>query len=135
LKEVAQSLGAVLSEFETSQNPEQFKLVQGQTSFHILPARSAVSENRVSVTVDDTPAGNVVQTITKELARVSGAQIGIWRQPLNLMKRRIRVDLASEPAYEVLSRVLQAVDSRLSWHLFYDVNLNTYLLTIYRPQS
>ena len=92
----------VLSEFETGQNPGKFKLVQGQTAFHILPARSAVSENRVSVKADDTPAGNVVQTIIKELARVSGAQIGVWRQPLNLMN---------------------------------DVNLNAYLLTIYRPQS
>lgn len=30
-----------------------------------------------------------------------------------------------------LGRVLTAVDKRLSWHLFHDVNANSYFLTIY----
>jgi len=55
----------------------------------------------------------------------------LWTLPLNIVKRPIHVTMSHQPAQEVLTRILAAADQRLSWHLFYDVNLQTYFLTIY----
>lgn len=128
---IAQSLRLVMSQFEASQNPGEFRIVQGQTSLHVVPAHSALLEKRISVTANDTPAMSAVQAALGELGRVSDEKVGMWRSPLNLMTRPISVTMSDEPAYEVLGRILAAVDGRLSAELLYDVNAKSYFLTIY----
>jgi hypothetical protein len=133
--EIAQSLGSLLNEFGYSQNPGQFKVVRGQTALHVLPVRSSILEKAVNVTANDVQAAVAVEMVIDELLRVSGEKVGVWNEPWNLMiRRQVRVTASNEPAYQVLSRILTAVDGRLSWLLFYDVNINRYSLEIYRPQ-
>jgi hypothetical protein len=132
--EIAQSLGSLLNEFGYSQNPGQFKVVRGQTALHVLPVRSSILEKAVNVTANDVQAGVAVEKVIDELLRVSGEKVGVWNEPGNVMRKAIRVTASNEPAYQVLSRILTAVDGRLSWLLFYDVNINRYSIEIYRPQ-
>jgi hypothetical protein len=133
--DVAKGLGVVLSAFESSKNHGQFKFVQGTTALHVLPAHAAVLETPVTMTVNDTtPAIVAVHALLIELARVSGQKVDTWSQPLNLMTRpvRVRISASNEPAYEVLSRILTAVDKRLSWRLLFDVNTNSRFLIVHR---
>jgi hypothetical protein len=130
-KEIAQRVRVMMGDFERSQNPGQFKLVRGQTSLHVLPVQSAILEKPISVEANDIPAVTVVQAALDEVGRLAGEKVGIWTLPVNLLKQPIRVTVSSQPGYEVLSHLVTAVDKRLSWHLFYDVNVNSYFLTIY----
>ena len=100
----------------------------------MLPVRSSILEKAVNVTANNVKAGAAVQKVIDELLRVSGEKVGVWNEPWNVMQKAIRVTASNEPAYQVLSRILTAVDGRLSWLLFYDVNINQYSLEIYRPQ-
>jgi hypothetical protein len=132
LPDIAQNFGPVMSAFGRSQNSGQFKLVRGQTALHVLPARSSILERPVSLTANHIAAGNAVRAVIAELARVSGEKIELWSEPFNLMMKPVRVTASSEPAYDVLSRVLAAADSRLSWQLLYDVNTSTYFVNAFR---
>lgn len=129
--QIAQELRSVVSDFQRSQNPGLFKLVSGQTGFHVLPAQASILETQISVVANEVPAATVVRTTLDEIARASGQALGLWTLPLNRMKRPISVTLSKQPGYEVLTQVLATVDRRLSWHLFYDVNVKKYFLTVY----
>ena len=130
--DIAQSLSVVLGQFESSQNPGQFKIVQGPTSLHVLPAHSAILEQRIGLAVDDTPAVVALQAVLRELGRVSGEEISTSSIPLNLlMQRRVSLTASDEPAYHVLSRLLQAADRRLSLQLVFEVTAKRYFLSVY----
>ena len=128
---IAQSLRLVMRRFEASRNPGQFRIVKGHTSLHVLPAHAPLLETRISVAANDISAHAAVRAALGELGRVSGEKIDMWRSPLNLMKRPVSVTMSDEPAYEVFTRVLAAVDGRLSAELLYDVNAKSYFLTVY----
>lgn len=129
--EIGQSFAPVLRAFEESRNSGEFKLIQGRTALHVLPARSALLERRVSVSANDITAGVAVRSVIAELTRTSGEKVGIWSEPINGMLRPIRVTTSNEPAYEALSRILHAVERSLSWRLVYDVNAAQYFMIIY----
>ena len=129
--EIAQRLRSVLSQFTESQNPGEFKLVRGETALHVLPAHSAILERRISVEAVDTPAANALTVALDKLADVTRDSVGVWTVPLNIMKQPITIAATNEPAFEVISRLLNTANTRLSWKLVYDVNVKSYFMTIY----
>jgi len=128
---IGQHFDSVLGSFEAIQNPGEFKVVRGERSIHVIPAASAILNRPICVIADGVPAITAVRTALNEVSRLSGEKLDLWTLPLNIVKRPIHVTMSHQPAQEVLTRILAAADQRLSWHLFYDVNLQTYFLTIY----
>ncbi len=122
-----------MNDYESSQNPGRFRLVQGRIALYVLPSHPAISEAPVSVAVDGMNATAAVHKVLDDVYRVSGQRVDVWNQPLNLMKKRVRITASKEPAYEALSRIISNVDVGLSWRLLYDINMNRYYLDIYRP--
>lgn len=132
--EILRNLRLLMDAFENSQNPGRFKLLEGQTAYHVIPARSAVLERPISVNIGDTSVSLALQAWINEVSRVSGEKVSLELAPWNSLSRPVHMVGSNEPAYEVLRRILDGVDHTLSWRLLYDINVNTYFLTIYRPR-
>jgi len=109
-----------------------FQVVTSDTGvFHVAPSTGSFLAVPVTFASETKPMGEFVTSILSDVQAANGEQMLVVTGAIDLLKTRITAAADHEPADVVLTRVLSASGLRLSWALFYDVDLRAHYLDVH----
>ena len=129
--QIGSSLRELLAAYETSNHFGNFRLVEGNRAFHVLPSPRAVLDSRVTVAQGDQSLAQAIKAILESVTKSTGEAVVLATGPLNLLKIIVPIQAQNERAGDVLIRVLFATGRELSWQLLYDFGMKRYYLNIH----
>lgn len=135
-------VSTLLHRYNGTNYPGRFALTITGTVFHVLPARPADKHAamRPGESLLDTPIefestvrtmADALEAFKDALTEVTGENVLLPLPPSLVEPRRLVIGANSEPARDVLLRILAASRYRLSWRLLYDASMQTYTLKIH----
>ena len=130
-------LTRLLNDYALSGNPGEFKVIESDGAFHVIPAkvRSAagdlvacrsVLETRISLPEESRSVDEMVQAVFRAITAASGARIFSGLTGNLYLQTRVRDGAKDQRARDVLTRALAATGRRVSWRLRYQPGTQHY---------
>ncbi len=136
-------LRLLLADYHKQGYPGGFRLLQTASAFHVVPSTVTTQEGqverhrpvldtRISIPPGSRTAREMLKEIVEGVSKEAGVMVVTGLMPWNLLFRvRVEGSASNEPARAVLSRTLQATNTKLSWQLFYDPGTKDYVLNLH----
>lgn len=133
---------SLLDTFNRSGYPGSFMSKKSGQIFHVVPVQIQNKDGRlidlipildVPITLPEQERSGIkaLQDITQAISKLTGTQIIVGTIPLNLFLPRTRLAAANEPARDVIVRLVQSTNRKLSWQLLYDPGARLYALNLH----
>ena len=119
-----------------------FRIEQEGDVFHIIPfevrdakgnwaAYTPIFDTRISLPTKERSMLDTVQAVCDALGAANHVSVRLLVYPLNTLHfTNSTVGANDELARSVLTRALTGLDRKLTWRVFYDIPINSYLLSI-----
>jgi hypothetical protein len=110
--------------------------------FHLIPfevrdakgnwvAHTPLFDTRISIPAKERSMLDTVQAVCDALGAANHVSVRLLVYPLNTLHfTNSTVGANDEVARSVLTRALTGLDRKLAWRVFYDIPMNSYLLSI-----
>jgi hypothetical protein len=140
--DTGEALRRILESNDVGPAGGRFRVLESGGAFHVVPtaiknaggswvAQASVLDTPITLNLQGQSGYALLEAITKEVSRVGGTNIGFGGQAINaLVRHRGDVEANTEPAREVLMRMLHAISDRFIWRLFYDPSGKYYVLNL-----
>jgi hypothetical protein len=124
-----------------------FRTEQEGDVFHIIPtevrdrtgnwvAHTPLFDTRISIPTKERSMLDTVQAVCDALAAANHVSVRLLVYPLNTLHyTNSTVGASDEAARSVLTRALTGLDRKLTWRVFYDIPMNSYLLSMLFVQN
>jgi hypothetical protein len=119
-----------------------FRIEQEGEVFHIIPSEvrdakghwvphTALFDTPISIPTKERSMLDTVQAVCDALGAANHVSVKLLLYPLNTLHyTNSTVGSSDEVARTVLTRALTGLDRKLTWRVFYDIPMNSYLLSI-----
>jgi hypothetical protein len=126
----------------TGDHGAHFRVEQDGDDFHIIPsevrdakgnwvAYTPLFDTRISIPMKERSMLDTVQAVCDALGAANHVSVRLLVYPLNTLHyTNSTVGASDEAARSVLTRALTGLDRKLTWRVFYDIPMNSYLLSI-----
>jgi hypothetical protein len=134
----------VVSAYNVSSNPGQFRVAPTGEMLHVLPVaslnaegqlvkRQSLLETRITVPEGRRNAARLLSDVVSAIESVRGVEIGIYGAPTNLLVGlNVEPEVTEDLALNILARELsRSTDVGLSWRLLYSPRRQDYMLTVH----
>lgn len=125
-----------------SDHGAHFRVEQAGDVFHIIPtevrdatgnwvAHTPLFDTPISISTKERSMLDTVQAVCDALGAANHVSVRLLVYPLNTLHyANSTVGASNEVARSVLTRALTGLDRKLTWRVFYDIPMNSYLLSI-----
>jgi hypothetical protein len=126
----------------TSDRGAHYRVEQEGDVFHIIPSEvrdangtwvphTPIFDTPISIPTAERSIRDTVQAVCSALGTANHVHVGLLVYPLNTLHySSSTVGASNEVARSVLTRALAGLDRKLTWRVFYDIPMNSYLLSI-----
>ncbi len=140
-EQVLAALERMVETYNVSHGAATFSVLRDGLT-HVVPRQTVdasgrpvavtpVLDSRITVAAKRRNAMELLEEITRAVSLASGQTVEIGTVPMRaLLRRQVEIGANSEPARNVLEKLIVASGMPLSWRLLYDPGLKAYYLNI-----